>query len=283
MDLADYNGPLLARNFRINVPAGFFGSVWRSVMMSIRKARLPFDLVELDKMPSMIGRQLNPFCDLPVLTCEYSAHAATLSDNWEQFYASKTSSSTRQTDRRKLRRLGEQGEVQFVEIPPHAAASTLSALVEQKRVSYARMGIGDMFSRPGYLGFYQALAANSGLRDVVHFTRVNLGDEPIATGLGLRFNSRYYLIVHSYQEQFSKFSPGMHHIRELLHYAIDQKMQVFDFTIGDEPYKDQWSDILSPLFRYYHSESIRGRMVVAFRVLRHHAVISYKHFRGHTS
>lgn len=276
VDLADYNVPLLATNFRTHVPPGQFVQVWKQIVSLIRN-EFQYDVIELDKMPATIGSQSNPFCDLPVLVAEYSAHAATLADDWDRFYTAKISTSSRQTDRRKLRRLADHGDVQFVEVQePLDIKYTFSALVEQKRASYARMGVADMFEPPGHSEFYKAITEHPRFRSIVHLTRVDVGDDPAATGLGLRFKSRYYLILHSYQERYSKYSPGVHHIHHLLKYAISHQMRIFDFTIGDEPYKNHWSDIEMPLLRYYQGRTVRGRVVVGFRVLRHHAVLCYK-------
>ena len=46
------------------------------------------------------------------------AYETALGADWEQFYTSKRSSSTRRRDRTKLKRLGELGEVKFVD--PHS-------------------------------------------------------------------------------------------------------------------------------------------------------------------
>ncbi|TIX37002.1 MAG: GNAT family N-acetyltransferase, partial [Mesorhizobium sp.] len=91
-----------------------------------------------------------------------------------------------------------------------------------------------------------------------------------ATGLGLRFNSIYSLVMSSYEDEFAKYSPGRQHIQEMLQYAIGQKMQKFDFTIGDEPYKLAWSDINLPLFFHFDSRTLRGRIVIAARMAIHY-------------
>jgi CelD/BcsL family acetyltransferase involved in cellulose biosynthesis len=270
VDLADYNAPLFAANFRDHIPPGQFAATWERII-SLLERQLQFDVVELDRMPAVIGAQSNPFVDLPIWTAEYSAHAATIGDSWDRFYESRASTTTRQTDRRKLRRLSDHGKVRFVEAQePHDIERTVAALIEQKRASYPAFGY------PCYLAFYQAVAANPHLRSIVHVTRVVVGDDPAATGLGLRFKGRYHLILHSYLDKYAKYSPGRHHIHHLIQSAISQQMEVFDFTIGDEEYKKHWSDHELPLLRYYESRTIRGQAVVAFRLMRHHAVRMYR-------
>ncbi|TIM20321.1 MAG: GNAT family N-acetyltransferase [Mesorhizobium sp.] len=100
----------------------------------------------------------------------------------------------------------------------------------------------------------------------MHVTRLDLDGIPVATGLGLQLNSSYSLVMSSYQEEFAKYSPGRQHIQEIMQYAIGQKMQKFDFTIGDEPYKLSWSDINSLLFFHFDSRTLRGRIVIAMKM-----------------
>jgi CelD/BcsL family acetyltransferase involved in cellulose biosynthesis len=269
---------MLARQFNDHIPFGQFGPIWKQVLASVGKA-VRFDVIELDKMPAQIGEQLNPFCGMSVMLAGYSAHAATLTGNWETFYHAKTSANTRQTIRRKWRRLAGHGQVRFVEVRPLEISHTVSTLVAQKRASYRRMGVADQFSRPGYFDFYHAVATNPRLRSIVHVTRLDVSDTPVATGLGLRFKSRYHLILHSYDDQYAKHSPGIHHIQQLLQYAITQRMRIFDFTIGDEAYKDQWSDLNTPLLRYYRRRTIRGLPALAILLFRHYAVRVYRAIR----
>ena len=43
--------------------------------------------------------------------------------------------------------------------------------------------------------------------------------------------------------EVAHYGPGALHLRELMAYAIKLGFKRFDFTIGDEPYKHDWSDI----------------------------------------
>jgi len=233
----------------------------------------PFDVVEFEKMPEVIGAQPNPFIDLPVWIANYSAHLSTLTDNWEQFYKSKVSKSTAKVDRRRFKNLATVGEVRFVEVTQDDIEATVKALIQQKQVSYARMGVPDLFSRDGYCAFFQSIATN--LSRLVHVTRIDVGGEMAATGMGLPFQGRYHLILSSYDERFAKHSPGRKHLHELMQHAINQKMQIFDFTIGDEPYKLDWSDTTVRLLTYVESHSATGRVVLAGKSLRYHGEVWY--------
>ena len=62
--------------------------------------------------------------------------------------------------------------------------------------------------------------------------------------------------------EVSKFGPGAAHLHDLLRHAIERKCSVFDFTIGDERYKRDWSDIQLKLFDHAGAVTPRGWPVV---------------------
>src|SRR5947208_11094693 len=99
-----------------------------------------------------------------------------LPSDWEAFYASKRSSSTRRRDRTKLKRLGELGAVKFVN--PDASAElalTFDLLVQQKSKAFARMGVPNLFAPAGHAAFYRELASSPRYRSLVHLSRLHVG------------------------------------------------------------------------------------------------------------
>jgi CelD/BcsL family acetyltransferase involved in cellulose biosynthesis len=52
--------------------------------------------------------------------------------------------------------------------------------------------------------------------------------------------------------------PSALHLRELMAHAIGLGLQRFDFTIGDEPYKLDWSETDLKLYDYTETATWRG-------------------------
>ncbi len=263
-DLCDYNAPLLAPGFADGASQARFSRLWRDVLNLLR-TRLRFDLVDLQKMPATLGGRKNPLLDLDVLPHPSHAHLATLGSDWEAFYASKRSASTRKRERRQRKQLAELGAIRLVEVrEPADIARSLDLLMAQKGRTLARMGVEDIFARPGYRQFFHAVASDPRLRDMVHVTRLDVGSTAAAVGVGLAFRDRYSLVLSSYRDgDMSRLGPGRTHLHELLRQAIDNGFRVFDFTVGDEPYKRDWSDIELEIFDYLVPVTIKGRVAVA--------------------
>ncbi len=256
-DLNDYNAPLLAPDFSQRVPRDGFVAAWNEFRARLRRDPLfRYAWIELEKMPQTIGGQDNPFFQLAVAPNPSGAHITQLGSDWNSFYTAKRSSATRRRDRIKRKRLSASGEVSF-----HSSADagdrrrTLETLMRQKNRLLEHRGIADMFAQPGWRAFFLDMAENPN----VHISRVQVGESCAAANFGLVFGDTYYHMLASYDDgELSRFGPGALHLRELLAYATGLGLRRFDFTIGDEPYKMEWSDRTIRLADYAKAASWRG-------------------------
>jgi CelD/BcsL family acetyltransferase involved in cellulose biosynthesis len=259
-ELCDYNAPLLARDFTSAV-GNEFAALWRQIHQLVQATpALRHDTIAFEKMPERIGAQPNPLLCLDLRLNPSGAYETVLGADWEQFYTSKRSSATRRRDRTKLKRLGEIGEVRFVD--PQAdvdIASTLDTLIAQKSKQFARMGVADLFARPGYVEFLRELSSAPAGQRLVHVSRLDVGATWAAVNVGLIHRDCYYHVLASYDDgEVSRFGPGAAHLRELLKFAIARGLKRFDFTIGDEPYKRDWCESEQRLHDYSAAVTMRG-------------------------
>ena len=260
-ELCDYHAPLLAPDFSQHVTPDRFLATWRQLQDQMqRDPLLRYDWIEFEKMPQTIGGQINPFTYLGVTANASGVHLMQLGDDWEKFYAAKRSSATRRRDRAKLRHMSEYGEVRFITaVDPDGARRTLETLIEQKSRSLARKGIADIFAPAGHREFYLDVASNPKTRHLVHISRVEIGTTCAAANLGIVFRDCYYHVLASYDDgEISHYGPGAFHLRELMAHAIGLGLKRFDFTIGDEPYKLDWSDTDLKLYDYVAAVTWRG-------------------------
>jgi CelD/BcsL family acetyltransferase involved in cellulose biosynthesis/predicted ATP-grasp superfamily ATP-dependent carboligase len=260
-ELCDYNAPLLARDFSQRVTPDRFLAAWRELQAQMQcEPLLRHDWIEFEKMPQMIGGQVNPFTYLGVTANPSGVHLTHLGNNWETFYQTKRSSATRRRDRAKRRHMSEFGDIRFQTAADVGdARRTLETLMDQKSRALARRGIADIFARPGHREFYLDLASNPKTRHLVHISRVEIGEVCAATNLGIVFGDCYYHVLASFADaEVAHYGPGALHLRELMAYAISVGLKRFDFTIGDEPYKLEWSDTDLKLYDYTATATWRG-------------------------
>lgn len=262
-ELGDYNAPLLAADFT-SAHGGDFPALWHAIRASLQAdPQYRHDVILLDKMPAQVGAQPNPFLQLAVKLNPSGAYAVRLEGDWETFYAAKRSSATRRRDRTKRKKLAESGDVRMI-TPATAGdiALTLDALFRQKSKAFARMGVEDVFARPGYREFFHELATGERTRQLAHVSRLQVDSTFAATNFGLRFRGTYSHLIASYDDgPLSRFGPGAAHLHDLMRHAIEHGCTVFDFTIGDEPYKRDWSDSEIELYDHVAAATARGAAV----------------------
>jgi CelD/BcsL family acetyltransferase involved in cellulose biosynthesis len=194
-----------------------------------------------------------------------SAHAVRLSPQWDALYQQACSAKTRQTDRRKERRLADFGIVAFEPaVAPEDSGPALEALFELKSRRYRRTGARDIFARPGFAEFYAGLTRDGGSDPAVRLATLTVGGRIAAVHWGLVHRRRFYYLMPAFDEDaWGETSPGAVLYRRLLQWACEAGLDTFDFTIGDEPYKARWCDVTMPLWDHVAAHSVLGTTYVA--------------------
>jgi CelD/BcsL family acetyltransferase involved in cellulose biosynthesis len=262
--LGDYNAPLLAPEFPDFVAPSGFASWWASIQGLVKRTEgYRHDLVVLDRMPEQVGQQVNPLVALTTRLNPSSAYMTRLGADWDSFYKAKRSSATRRRDRTKRKALSESGDLHIVTAhSPAEAQATLDILFGQKSRWFARLGIPNLFARPGHAEFFGAIAAQTA--GFAHVSRLDTGSQCLAANLGLLFRGCYYHVLASYDDgPLARFGPGVVHLHELMRYAIEAGCDQFDFTIGDESYKRDWADTVIELYDHVAAASWLGRLPAA--------------------
>ena len=91
----------------------------------------------------------------------------------------------------------------------------------------------------------------------------------MAAHLGLVYRSRFYLLLIGWEaDGWRRFSTGRLMTETLLRQAFDDGLRVFDFTVGEEAYKDDWANALMPLVRYDEAITARGRFATVLMTAR---------------
>jgi CelD/BcsL family acetyltransferase involved in cellulose biosynthesis len=260
-ELCNYNAPLLAPDFSLHVSLARFRQLWDEVRaLLVSHSRLGFDLVDLEQIPETVGSQHNPMLHLGVTPHRDCAYLVSLADSWEQLYA-KRSSTTRRHDRAKRNKLAEHGEVRFVNATDAAQiAGTLDTLMTQKARWFAEMGINNIFVRPGVREFFVGIASDPNTRAITNVSRLEVGDATVAANFGLMFGNCYYHVLASYDRasELARFGPGTLHLHELMRCAIDRGFHKFDFSLGNERFKDEWCDRELKLYDHLAVLTVRG-------------------------
>jgi CelD/BcsL family acetyltransferase involved in cellulose biosynthesis len=262
--LINAGAPLLARDFAKRVSAAQFTVLWGEIEQLLR-SRLNHDLLDLGKIPETVGAQANPMRALAMTPHANDSYLVRLTGTWDEFYAAKRSSSWRKTDKKKRNRLAKFGDVQFATVTERADIErTIDALIEQKKSSYASLGVANMFEWPGYRDFYIDLATDPKRHGLVHVSNISVGGTIVAASFGLIMHGNYDYVLAGYSMgEMEACSPGTIHLQELMKLFLERGFTTFDFNIGDEPYKREWFDVETKMYDYVAPATLRGQAAAA--------------------
>jgi len=91
--------------------------------------------------------------------------------------------------------------------------------------------------------FYQALAHALLARGWLSFTVIEFESVPIAYHFGFDYDGRVIWYKPSFARAYAAHSPGLVMIRYLVQQALEAGSAEFDFTIGDEPFKNRFTNV----------------------------------------
>ncbi|MCJ2132200.1 GNAT family N-acetyltransferase [Methylobacterium sp. E-045] len=264
-NVTDYNAPNVEPAFARGLDAASVQALWQL----IRAALPPHDAVHLLRMPATLDppeedgaeRVPNPLVSLPGVRAAGHARSVTLPDSYAKLTGAMRPRFVADTQRR-YRRLNEVGPVALVVAEGEAAMQdVLSGLKPMKSRRWRETKARDWFATSAFAGFYDTMARMRLPEGRIHGSSLTVSGIPVASHLGLVYRGRFYLLLLGWEsDEWQRFSTGRLVVDALLKNAIEESLRVFDFTVGDEAYKDEWVDTQLPLFRFDSAVTARGRL-----------------------
>ncbi len=260
-DVSGYHGFLMADDCPARLVGHDFAALWAQVL-----AALPaVDWVHLERQPPRIGPHPNPFLQLGPSISSFASPVVRLGADWPAEYRRRASRKTRETDRRKVRKLGAAGAVAVTQAQdPATADAIITTLVAEKTAWLAERGLGALFADGGQEAMLRELVRSQ--PEAVHVSAVVVGGVHAATHWGWVADGSLYYWFASYRPgPLARFSPGDLMVRSLMEWCCGHGVGTFDFGIGDHGYKLRWADEQVPLHEVVVATSRRGHALVALQ------------------
>ncbi len=118
----------------------------------------------------------------------------------------------------------------------------LSRLFEQHQDRWRATPTPSRFNRPEHRRFLEDVTRRLHESGCLRFTALLLDEEPVAFHFGFHSNGTTLWYLPTYDLRFAQCGPGEVLLRHVLLQAIEEGADVFDFGIGDEPYKRRFAD-----------------------------------------
>lgn len=144
--------------------------------------------------------------------------------------------------RRRQNYFQRQGRLDYKTLSNGDVLLYLDRFFEQHIARWAGTVTPSLFLDVRNQAFYRALAQEmSGIGWLV-LSVVELDGQPLAMHYGFDYNGRFLWYKPSFDIVHAKHSPGLVLLRYLIGTAIEQQLDEFDFSIGDEPFKERFSN-----------------------------------------
>jgi CelD/BcsL family acetyltransferase involved in cellulose biosynthesis len=162
--------------------------------------------------------------------------------SFEDFMQMVFGPKTRQSLRRKSRRLAEKGEVRFRSLEtPEEISPWITKAMELEKVSWkGEEGVGT-FKRATHRAFYHLLMENLAARGRLRLSVLTLDDELAAYEIGILGTDNYCMHGTAFDPSLASFSPGRLLMLHVLEKCISEKRRIYDFLQNDQEFKRQMS------------------------------------------
>lgn len=246
---SDYLFPLISSSLDID-----FKQTWSLVTQSLPK----HDLIYFEKYTLFRNHANINFASVLKLKEFNISHSSTLPKTFEIFNI-KLRSKLKSDINRQKRRLSKLGELKFEIITNNNDFKKLvPEMISQKRKRYKKTNVPDPFINEDVQDFYINFIDSKTEELIPHYSILKLDDKIIATHWGVIHKNRFYYLMPTYSVDFMVYSPGKILLYFLIEESIAQQLEIFDFTIGGENYKNEWCDDSLEIFYYLSSVSFKG-------------------------
>lgn len=198
----------------------------------------------------------------------FSAHAVRLAPEFAAWRAGALDGSfARMLDRKKKRFLKSEGARVRLLAEPGEIGRAIATLATRRTGRFS----GDPIQQDFVRGFYASIASDGAAAALARTYAIELEGEAIGHAFGLTHNGRFdYLLIGCDYENYGRHSPGLILYDAMIEDWIANGGKVFDFTIGDEPFKQDFGTQATPMFALTHNATWRGRLASAAFATREH-------------
>ena len=247
----DYAGPLL----RAPSDASRFVEHWPAL-----RAALPrHDVLHMRQMPE---KPVSPEELGGLQRAHTHAHPVrlTTADPIDLLPTSKLRSDLR----RRRRKLEAQGDLAFFVATPPDVPALYQQLVDWRIARFTAMGKDDPLLQPAHRDLYLDLATRH--PDTAVVSGLSLDGHPIALQFGLLDHDRYCQIVTAFEDGPHKVNaPARLLMLDMMRWTRDCGLPIYDFTVGDEPYKDSFGADRLPIHEIVLPRTMAGQVYTFYK------------------
>jgi CelD/BcsL family acetyltransferase involved in cellulose biosynthesis len=258
LDLTDYNAPILGPAAPRDAKAA--RALWRDLLSALRRMQGGADLIRLRKIPVDLDGRSNPLALLDEAgACSLNGNLVTTGEDYDVW---------RYTLEKTVRKELERSWRVFTRYPAasfemvtdnNEALRVLSTTEAQQRTRMQSLGLNFTLNDETCAAFYRNLVCDGVRSGYALVSALTVGDEVVATLLGIRCGARYVMVrISNAGDKWSNCSPGRLIIERTMAALHRDGVREFDFSIGNYAYKRRFGVTRLPLVDVSAALSWRG-------------------------
>ena len=258
LDLTDYNAPLLGPAAPCDAARARL--LWRELVAALKRVPGGADLVRLRKLPLELDGWPNPLALLAGTGgCAVNGNVVTIVNDFETWRSALKKSVRKQLDR-SWRTFASYPQASFRVVRDEASVRTILAAMEiQQKARMRHLGQNFVPDEEAYTAFYRSLVADNIGSGYAVLSALTVGEEVVATLLGIRTGTRYVMVrISNAGEKWSNCSPGRLIIARTIAALHQDGVRVFDFSTGNYAYKRRFGVVPLRLVNLTKALSWRG-------------------------
>jgi CelD/BcsL family acetyltransferase involved in cellulose biosynthesis len=246
-----------------------------AILAALRAGRPDIDLVYLSRQNPHFDGLANPLSGLAAMRSPNISLAARLDGGFEALLERNGRRRKLRHYKKRLAKFRQSGGFRLIEAAtPQDVSALLDAFFVLKAERLRKMGIADVFAGDEMQAFFRRLFASSLEAAPAPFVLhgLEVGGKVIAVN-GLSVTD------HSLVSEFSGIddsdpgaSPGYFLNYNTIRWACRLEKQLYDFSVGDEPYKRSWADVETWQFETLLPLTAKGHALAFYEKARATAV-----------
>ncbi|MEP6565617.1 MAG: GNAT family N-acetyltransferase, partial [Mesorhizobium sp.] len=238
-------------------------SAVRSMLAAIGKSRPDIDLIALERLLPDLDGVANPLATFPHFPSPNLSLAVDLAGGFDSLLSRASGKRKRKKHRSQTRKFEAVGSYRRIEAgTANEVNRLLDAFFEMKELRFRKMGIANVFGDAPVRSFFRALFVEALAEKEPSFVLHGLevaGKLRAITGSsrsGKRLICEFGAIA---EDDLGHTSPGDFLFFDNIHEACETGFEIYDFSVGDEPYKRLWCDIETQHFEVLVPLTLKGR------------------------
>jgi CelD/BcsL family acetyltransferase involved in cellulose biosynthesis len=258
LDLTDYNAPILGSAAPRDARAA--RALWRSLLSALRRMPEAADLIRLRKVPVDLDGKPNPLALLGVAgPCSLNGNLVATGEDYDAWRYTLEKTVRKELERSWRVFTRDQAASFAIITDTDEALRILSTTEVQQGTRMQSLGLNYILNDETCAAFYRNLVRDGVGNGYALVSALTVGDEVVATLLGIRTGSRYVMIrISNAGEKWSNCSPGRLIIERTMAALHKDGVRAFDFSVGNYAYKRRFGVTRLPLVDLSAALSWRG-------------------------